>query len=231
MLCGGDEIGRTQKGNNNVYCQDNEISWQPWTRTAEQEKLFEFTSKLIALRNQHPIFHRPKFFKGKPIIGNLKDINWVCPDGREMTEGDWNNQLTRSLGIILCGDDMGAKTFEGHAIRDDTFFLCFNAHHEKVAFTVPGQPGVDWQMLLDTDLSEGFLKEGTTHASESELSLQGRSFCLLKQIVGSDEEAKAGSRAKKESAAAPPLPKAAPGPGQKTEVKFTPGPAAVLGGK
>jgi isoamylase len=190
MLCGGDEFGRTQNGNNNVYCQDNEISWQPWTRTEEQQRLFDYTCKLIALRNEHPIFHRPKFFKGKSIIGNVKDISWICPDGREMQESDWNNQTTRSFAILLCGDDMGAKTFEGRPIKDDTFYLCFNAYHGKVPFVLPGQEGVDWQLILDTALPEGFVSgEKRLHSGE-EISMEGRSFQLFKQMQGSDEQAK-----------------------------------------
>jgi isoamylase len=190
MLAGGDECGRTQAGNNNAYCQDNELTWHPWTWTEEQEKLFEYTSQLIALRSQHPIFHRPKFFKGQPIIGNLKDINWIAPDGREMTEGDWNNPHTRCFCILLLGDDMGAKTFEGQPIRDETFYLCFNAHHESVAFTLPGEAEVNWELIIDTRLPEGFLTKPLTYASASKFSLEGRSFCLLKQVGGSDEQIK-----------------------------------------
>jgi isoamylase len=191
MLSGGDELGRTQKGNNNVYCQDNEISWQPWNLTEPQEQLFDYTSKLIALRSEHPIFHRPKFFKGKRVVGrNLKDINWICPDGREMAEGDWNNTSTRSFGVLLCGDDMDAKTFEGHIIRDDTFYLCFNAYHGEVLFILPGKEGVHWQMIIDTSLPAGFIADAESQTSGSKFAMQGRSFCLLKQVLGSDDEVK-----------------------------------------
>lgn len=192
MLCGGDEFGRTQLGNNNAYCQDNEMSWYSWTRTEEQNQLFEYTCKLIALRKQHPIFHRPKFFQGKAIKGDTKDISWLHPDGYEMTEEHWNDPQTRALGILLCGDDMGVKTFEGQSITDDTFYLCFNAHHERIVFTLPGQPAVRWLLILNTALAEGFLDEEKElpQPSGAEVSLEARSSCLFKQVIGSDEEAK-----------------------------------------
>ena len=192
MLCGGDEFGRTQLGNNNAYCQDNEISWYPWTKTEEQNQLFEYTCKLIAFRKEHPIFHRPKFFQGKAIKGDTKDISWLHPDGYEMTEEHWNDPHTRALGILLCGDDMGAKTFEGQSITDDTFYLCFNAHHERVVFTLPGQPAVRWLLILNTALEEGFVDEAKElpQPSGAEVTLEARSSYLFKQIIGSDEEAK-----------------------------------------
>jgi len=192
MLCGGDEFGRTQLGNNNVYCQDNEISWYSWEKTKEQNELFEFTCKLIALRKQHPIFHRPKFFQGKAIKGDTKDISWMRPDGSEMAEATWNDPQTSSLGILLCGDDMGAKTFEGQTITDDTFYLCFNAQPDPIIFTLPGQTAVRWLLVLDTNRAEGFVDEQRElpRPSGAEFCLEARSCCLFKQVIGSDEEAK-----------------------------------------
>lgn len=190
MLSGGDEFGRSQRGNNNSYCQDNELNWYSWKRNESQQKLFDFTCKLIEFRQAHPIFHRPKFFKGKPILGNLKDINWTCPDGREMTEEDWNDPLTHSFGILLCGDDMGVKTFEGQVIADDTFYLCFNAHFEPVDFTLPGKPEVEWRLIFDTSLEEGFLSEERVNQSRSVTSVAGRTMCLFQEVKGSDDQAK-----------------------------------------
>jgi isoamylase len=114
------------------------------------------------------------------------------PDGYEMTEADWNNVQTRSLGILLCGDDMGAKAFEGQPITDDTFYLCFNAYHECVVFILPGQPAVRWQLILSTALAEGFVEEEKElpRPSGAETPLEARSCCLFKQVIGSDEEAK-----------------------------------------
>ena len=190
MLCGGDEVGRTKKGNNNSYCQDNEISWQAWKLTEEQARLFDFTCKLIAFRNEHPIFHRPKFFQDKPVIDSLKDISWMRPDGVEMDTGDWNNQHTRAFGVLLCGDDMGVTTFEGYPIRDDTFYLVFNAHHEDVVFRLPGKEGVEWQMILNTANPEGFIQNARIKIAGSKIPATGRSLSLFRQVVGSDEEAK-----------------------------------------
>jgi glycogen operon protein len=192
MLCGGDEFGRTQLGNNNAYCQDNELSWYPWTRSGGQDQLFEYTCKLIAFRKQHPIFHRPKFFQGRAIMNDTKDISWMNHEGYEMTQQDWNNAQTRSFGILLCGDDMGAKTFEGQPITDETFYLCFNAHHEAVGFKLPGQPSVRWLLLLNTVFAEGFLEEEKESplASGMRFSVEGRSCCLFRQVTGSDVEAK-----------------------------------------
>jgi glycogen operon protein len=210
MLRGGDEISGTKKGNNNSYCQDNEISWHPWQRTEEQNRLFAFVSKLIAFRNEHPIFHRPKFFQGKEVIDNLKDINWLRPDGLEMEEKDWTNPHTRAFGVLLCGDDMGATTFEGQPIRDDTFYLLFNAHHETVSFTLPGKPSVTWQLILNTVLPDGFIDKARPREAGIRYAAKGRSFSLFRQILGSDEEAKSKperSRGRKKATAArPPVP-------------------------
>jgi isoamylase len=196
MLCGGDEAGRSKGGNNNTYCQDNELTWQEWTRTEEQERMLEFTCKLIAFRNEHPIFHRPKFFQGKEVIDDLKDINWLRPDGGEMDGGDWDNLATRAFGILLSGDDMGVTTFEGQPITDDTFYLCFNAYHEKLPFHLPGKESVSWQLVLDTAEPDGFVMDAPEQIAGSEFTLQGRSFSLFKQVVGSDEEARENTRAR-----------------------------------
>jgi glycogen operon protein len=190
MISGGDEISRSKKGNNNTYCQDNELTWHSWVRTEEGARLFDFTCKLIAFRSEHPIFHRPKFFQGKPVIDNLKDINWLRPDGVEMDTGDWNNQHTRAFGVLLCGDDMGAFTFEGQPIRDDTFYLVFNAHHEDVVFLLPGKEGVSWQMIINTADPAGFVENARIKVSGTKYSATGRSLSLFRQVVGSDEEAK-----------------------------------------
>jgi isoamylase len=190
MLCGGDEVGRSKKGNNNTYCQDNELTWHSWQLTDEQRQLFDFTCKLIAFRSEHPIFHRPKFFQGREVIDHLKDISWLRPDGVEMEEKDWNNAHTRAFGALLCGDDMGVKTFEGQPIRDDTFYLVFNAHHESVSFLLPGKPSVLWEPILNTAHPDGFLEKASAKAAGVRFIAKGRSMSLFRQVVGSDEEAK-----------------------------------------
>ncbi len=190
MLCGGDEYGRTQKGNNNAYCQDNEISWLHWDRNEEQEAQFEFTCRLIAFRNEHPIFHRAKFFQGKPILGNtLKDINWLRADGKEMQDADWQDYVL-SLGVLLCGDDIGLETFEGQSVTDDTFYLCFNAYHEGVIFRLPGDEIVSWQRVLDTSDEKGFIEGAELLKAGKEMIVPGRCIIVLKQTEGSDTNAK-----------------------------------------
>jgi isoamylase len=190
MLCGGDEVSRTKKGNNNTYCQDNELTWHSWQPTEEGARMFDFTCRLIAFRAEHPIFHRPKFFQGKPVIDNLKDINWLRPDAVEMDTGDWGNEHTRAFGVLLCGDDMGVFTFEGQPVRDDTFYLVFNAHHEDVPFLLPGKEAVEWQMIINTANPEGFIANARIKPAGSKFSAVGRSLSLFRQVVGSDEEAK-----------------------------------------
>jgi isoamylase len=214
MLYGGDEFGRSKRGNNNTYCQDNEISWQSWQHTEEQRRLFDFTCKLIAFRNEHPIFHRPKFFQGREIIDQLKDISWMRPDGVEMGQKDWNNAHARAFGVLLCGDDMGVTTFEGQPIRDDTFYLVFNAHYETVSFLLPGKLTVAWQLILNTLHPEGFIPNAHPKAAGVRFSVKARSLSLFRQIVGSDEEAKSRperARGKRKATATkPPVPPDSP---------------------
>ena len=191
MLRGGDEFGQTQNGNNNAYCQDNPITWLPWQLTEEQRELLNFTCRLIQFRNEHPIFHRAKYFQGQPIFGNsLKDINWIRADGAEMTPGDWQDHV-RSMGVLLCGDDIGLKTFENQPVTDDTFYLCFNSHWEGVEFVMPGADTVSWELLMNTALVPAFLVDPfTLNASEAYVAA-GRSMLVFRQIRGSDAEAKA----------------------------------------
>ncbi len=138
MLCGGDEIGRTQRGNNNAYCQDNELSWHDWALDRAERELLEFTRVVIALRKRHPVLRRRQFFFGRRIHGSeVKDLSWVRPDGREMTEEDWNNPFTRGLGLRLAGDAVNETDTEGRPIVDDTLLILLNAHHEPLSFVLP----------------------------------------------------------------------------------------------
>jgi glycogen operon protein len=207
MLNGGDEWGRTQHGNNNAYCQDNEISWFTWQRNDAQQQLFDFTCKLIKLRQEHPIFHRPRFFKGKVIIGDKKDISWITPGGREMEAQDWENGNTRAMAVMLCGDDMGVTTFEGHPITDDTFYLAFNAYWDNVDFVLPGGASVHWQLMVDTALDQGFVESKEWNNAGDTLPVGARSMRLYRQISGADEDIKTSiadrTRAHREAPAAP----------------------------
>jgi glycogen operon protein len=147
MLLGGDEFGRTQGGNNNAWCQDNEISWFDW-ETADPE-LLAFAKQVIALRNAHPVFRRTKFFGGKGE--QLPDVWWMRPDGRRMTRRDWENTESRAIGVFLNGDELGAETRRGEEVRDDSFLLLFNAHFEDVTFRLPARRfGTRWEEILCT---------------------------------------------------------------------------------
>jgi isoamylase len=192
MLLGGDEFARTQNGNNNAYCQDNEISWLNWEKRDEkQNALFEFTRRLIQLRHQHPVFRRPKFFQGRRIRGSeIKDVMWFNPGGNEMSEEDWGLPFARCLGMMLSGDTIDVLNFQGEPIRDDTFLFLINAHYETISFLLPGQERIEWQLLIDTATESGFLAEAKSFASGDELPVIDRGACLLKLSAGAQAQAR-----------------------------------------
>ena len=191
MLNGGDEWGRSQNGNNNAYCQDNEISWFNWERDEKHYRSLEFTRKLIQLRKDHPVFRRPKFFQGRRIRGSeIRDVMWFNAGGSEMSEKEWTSPFVRCLGMLLSGDTIDVLNFEGEPIRDETFLLLINAHYEPVPFVLPGQEHIEWQLILDTTHAEGFLTEGTRFSSGDDLDLGGRATCLLKLISGAQAQAR-----------------------------------------
>jgi isoamylase len=192
MLLGGDEFGRTQNGNNNAYCQDNELSWFHWEKRDEkQNALFEFTRRLIQLRHQHPVFRRPKFFQGRRIRGSeSKDVMWFNPGGNEMSEKDWSLPLARCLGMMLSGDTIDVLSFQGEPIRDDTFLFLMNAHYETISFLLPGQENIEWQLLIDTATESGFLAEPKSFPSGDELPVIDRGVCLLKLSAGAQAKAR-----------------------------------------
>jgi isoamylase len=181
MICGGDEIGHTQRGNNNAYCQDNDISWFDWTLTKAQQALFDFTKSLITLRQRHPVFRRRRFFQGRRIRGaKVKDISWFRPDGKEMTDEDWTQGYVRCLGIRLAGDAIEEADPQGQAIVDETFLVLLNAHHEPLPFILPAHKrGVRWQPLLDTALSRDRQKQVTILKGGECYDLEARSLAVL----------------------------------------------------
>nr|WP_211436255.1 glycogen debranching protein GlgX [Candidatus Kuenenia stuttgartiensis] len=139
MLLAGDEIGRTQKGNNNAYCQDNEISWIDWDLDKPRQELLEFTRLLTQLRHQHPVMRRRHFFQGRKITGSeVKDLTWFRPDGKEMTDEDWNNPSTHSLALCLAGYAIEEVDERGKQIVDDTLLILMNVHHESISFVFAG---------------------------------------------------------------------------------------------
>ncbi|KQR36235.1 glycogen debranching protein GlgX [Deinococcus sp. Leaf326] len=150
MILGGDELGRTQGGNNNAYCQDDLISWYDWSNV--DEDLLAFTKKAIALRKAHPALHRRKFFSGRTIRGeDVRDIVWLRFDGAEMSDEDWNNPQTQSMGIFLDGNGLDDIDAEGHPLTDDHLLLLLSASHVDLPFKLPNLGGCgEWELLLDT---------------------------------------------------------------------------------
>jgi glycogen operon protein len=191
MLTGGDEWGRTQNGNNNAYCQDNEISWFNWGHDEKQNQSLEFTRRLIQFRKDHPVFRRPKFLKGRRIPGSeIRDVMWFNPGGNLMSEKEWASPFVRCLGMLLSGDTSDVLTFEGEPVRDDTFLLMINAHYEPIPFVLPGQENLEWQLILDTTDPNGFLPEPRKFASGDDVDLGGRACCLLQLISGAQAQAR-----------------------------------------
>jgi isoamylase len=194
MITGGDEYGRTQKGNNNAYCQDNELSWLAWDRTDEQRQFEEFTARLSAFRRQHPIFRRRKFFSGRRIPrAKVKDIIWLDADGTEMEESDWTSADIHCLGVIFVGFSSDVRDERGKPIEDDTFMMLFNAYHEAVKFVLGGQQDVRWECLLDTRMEKGFLDMPSAHSAGDEFEVEGRSMCLFRLSAGTIEAARSAA--------------------------------------
>ncbi len=151
MLLAGDEIGRTQRGNNNAYCQDNELSWFDWSDV--DDDLLQFTRDVIALRRTHPVFKRRRWFHGRAIRG-VADIGWCKPDGAEMTDDDWDAGFARSVGMFVNGDVIPGPDARGRTIVDDSFLLLFNAHHEPLDWKLPTAWGDQWTIVIDTTTPE-----------------------------------------------------------------------------
>jgi glycogen operon protein len=152
MLLGGDEWGRSQGGNNNAWCQDNELSWFQWDRA--DGELLAFVRRLIELRRAHPVFRRTKFFEGKGEV--LPDVWWMRPDGRRMTRRDWDNLESRAIGVFLNGDELQAENAYGEEVRDESFLILFNAHFEPVPFRLPARRfGTRWELVLSTGTLDG----------------------------------------------------------------------------
>ncbi|MFI7445440.1 glycogen debranching protein GlgX [Nonomuraea indica] len=179
MLSHGDELGRTQHGNNNGYCQDNELTWVDWSDVRENWLLLEFTQRLAELRKKHPVFRRRRFFYGKPVRG-LSDIAWLTPSGEEMTDADWNVGYAKSLAVFLNGDAITEPDRRGRPIRDDSFLLLFNAHHDTIAFTIPKDYGDMWQTEIDTAMPIT-LDIRLSRAGEA-VDVPGRSVRVLRRV-------------------------------------------------
>jgi isoamylase len=176
MLLGGDETGRTQRGNNNAYCQDNEISWLDWSDV--NEELLEFTRRLITLRREHPVLRRRRWFQGRPIRGTV-DLGWFKPDGTEMGDEDWDSGLANAVGVFLNGEAITDRDRRGQRVTDDSFLLLFNAQPDALDWTLPDQWGKRWETVLDTD---GVEREGESFDSGQSVPVGGRSLVVFQRM-------------------------------------------------
>jgi len=176
MLVAGDEFGRTQNGNNNAYCQDNEISWLNWENA--DKGLLEFTQKLIKIRKDHPVFRRRRWFEGEPVKGKgMEDIAWFLPDGNQMTDENWEHDFARSLGIFLNGKGLHYVGPKGEPVLDDNFYMIFNAHDEPLEYTLPEKIRSEkWIKILDTAENNPCEE---THHGDGIIRVQGRAVILL----------------------------------------------------
>ncbi len=181
MLAHGDELGRTQGGNNNVYCQDNEIAWVDWALDEHQQSQVGFVQRLAQLRAGHAVFRRRRFFAGTADHGGeseLGDIAWFTPEGEHMGAEDWSNGYARALMVFYNGDAIPEPDPRGAATVDDSFLVVFNAHHEPVTFTLPGEAyGAEWSMCLDTSDPDG--EEPRTFKPLAEVATAARSVVVL----------------------------------------------------
>jgi isoamylase len=180
MLVAGDELGRTQKGNNNAYCQDNEISWLNWEQA--DHELLEFIRKLIQLYKNHPVFSRRRWFQGRPITGaGLEDIAWFLPDGNEMSDENWKNDFAKSLAVYMNGRGLRSKDEKGKKITDNNFYVIFNAYHGPLEYHLPCEKyGQEWIKILDTANGK-ITEDGESFTAGSVIKIEGRSVVLLKQ--------------------------------------------------
>ena len=182
MIAHGDEIGRTQNGNNNVYCQDSELSWMDWSLVDTNSDLLKFARKMTALRKNHPVFRRRRFFEGEPIRtgDEVRDIAWLNPSSREMTHEDWDESIHKCVAVFLNGDAITAPNARGERVVDDSFLLCFNAGDKPVEFVMPpGDYAEEWTVELDTNHPTGDADQ-VVNAGEK-VSLSSRSLLVLRK--------------------------------------------------
>ena len=187
MLAHGDELGRTQRGNNNVYAQDSEISWVNWDLGADQKELLTFTSGAIALRKAHPALRRRRFFAGDAAHGGksaVGEIEWLRPDGAPMGGEDWNSGFARSVMVFLNGDAIPEQDQMGRQVTDDHFLLLFNAHSEPIPFTLPSKSfGNDWRVRLDTATGAVDPAGERPWRARSKHQIEGHSMVVLSTAV------------------------------------------------
>jgi len=180
MLLAGDELGQTQNGNNNAYCQDSPLAWLNWELSEEQRDLFEFVRRLTRLRKENPVFRRRHFYQGRPIHGlEVKDLYWLAPNGTEMADSDWDAGCARCLGMGLRGDQIDEIDDHGRRIIGDSFLILFNAGHENLPFRLGGRArGLNWELILDTSSQ---YPESRILERLNEYPLQDRSVAVLRR--------------------------------------------------
>jgi glycogen operon protein len=186
MLVAGDEFGRTQRGNNNAYCQDNEISWVDWSLLEEPgwRALFDLTSRLIALRHRHPVLRRRAFFSGRAhSVDGLRDLAWFTPRGTEMTERDWYAPAA-TLGMYLSGRDIPGRDARGAPVVDDSFLAVLHAGDRPVSFVLPGPPWASrYEIVVDTSTEDQARAPGVIHRAGGTVTVPARAVLLLR-VVG-----------------------------------------------
>ena len=182
MLLGGDELGRTQGGNNNAYCQDNEVSWFDWSRV--DEPMLAFTAALVDLRRSNPVFRRRRFFHGRPVRGSgISDIGWFTAAGTEMTEADWEEGEAKAMGVFLNGRDIPGLDTRGERVSGDSFLILLNAGPEAVAFTLPkGNWGESWTKMVDTWDGAVLDGGGSPLTGGEELEVGAHASVLLRRV-------------------------------------------------
>jgi isoamylase len=184
MMLAGDEIGRTQSGNNNAYCQDNEISWVDWSRATAEHDLLAFTQKLARLHRQHPVFRRRRFFTGAltgPGDAGTPDIAWLTPAGDEMTAADWSTSYAKSVAVFLNGAAITEPDPRGDPVTDMKFLLLFNAGAEPIMFTLPeARLGIDWEIVIDTASPRGDPVDASGFLPKTKVEVTGRAVVVLR---------------------------------------------------
>jgi glycogen operon protein len=180
MLLAGDERGHTQRGNNNAYCQDNELTWLDW-QPVDDPDLLTFTRELIRLRRNHRVFRRRSFFQNRAIRGDsVRDIIWLEPGGAEMSDEQWHDGFARSLGVFLSGRALSEQNERGQIVIDSDFVVLVNAHHETLEFHLPAQPqDARWQLRLDTAIATGLGAAPRELQPGEGYALEGRSLALF----------------------------------------------------
>jgi isoamylase len=187
MILHGDELGRSQGGNNNAYCQDNEVAWIDWERAQHDDEMTQFTSALAAFRAQHPVFRRRRFFEGKPIRkgDELRDIAWFTPAGEEMQEQNWDDGFGKSIVMFLNGDAIADRDRRGERVVDDSFLMAFNAHFEDIEWTVPDDHyGPGWGLVVDSCAGTvDSTPMGDVVPAGGTLTLPARSLVVLQRVA------------------------------------------------